>query len=670
MAFIGNEEQIRFLQERFKFLYGVLFVLMSVLLSRMVYLQMINGDQMRQYSEENRIKRVKIPAPRGMMFDRFGRLLVDNRPAFDVLITPQYLYESGKSKEVMERLAKLVRMPIAEVEKKLNKAKGQPAFLPVPIKENLSRDEVAELETWKIDMPGVQVEMAISRSNLAGDVGSNLYGYIGKVSTSELPILNTPTAGMRKYNLDDSVGKSGLEKQFEEYLRGIDGSELVEVDALGRSIQSKRKGRVLAQNQEEPSVPGKNLILSVDQDLQNAAVKGFGDKKGGLIAIDPRSGEVLAMVSRPSFDPAEFSRGIDQDLWQKLIADENHPLRDKTIQDHYSPGSTFKTITAIAALEEGVINKDTTFTCTGSINLGNRKVHCWKKEGHGTVNVVSALTHSCDVFFYRVAQKLSSVDQIAKWATHLGMGKKTGIEVAREVPGLMPTEAWKQQRFNVPWSPGETLYVAIGQSFVLTTTIQLANAYASIVNGGTLYKPHVLKGIQSEDGKLIKEFLPQVMQKTKLKPETIDLITQGLWGVVNAPGGTANWTHIPGMEWAGKTGTVQMVTQKADKMYGKSACGSLRPSQRHNGLFVGYAPVHNPTIVVAIVDEHDCGGGSHGAAPIAKEVIKTYLQKYYPDLYSDKAIAERIALEKEQAKAAKKAGLVVPKVNSSSGDDE
>ncbi|NDF14056.1 penicillin-binding protein 2 [bacterium] len=607
MSFIGNEEQIRYLQERFRLVYGFLFIGVAILASRMVYLQVINGEQMRQYSEENRIKRVKITAPRGMIFDRFGKLLVDNRPAFNVQITPQFLNESGKSKEVLEKLSLLIKMPVPEIMKRIQKPK-QPSFMPVIIKDNLTRDEVAELETWKIDMPGVQVEMAISRSNLANDIGSNLYGYIGKVSQTELPQLNQVSS--RKYLLDDYVGKSGLEKEFEEFLRGIDGSELVEVDALGRSIESARsKGRVLSQPQVEPSVPGKNLVLSIDEDLQQAAVRGFGPKNGGLIAIDPRNGEVLAMVSRPSFNPADFSRGIDPELWTRLIADENHPLRDKTIQDHYSPGSTFKTITAIAALEEGVIAKDTTFSCSGSINLGNRKVHCWKKDGHGSVNVVSALTHSCDVFFYRVAQKLKSVDDIAKYAFHLGLGKKTGIEVGREVPGLIPTEAWKQQRFNVPWSPGETLYVAIGQSFVLTTTIQLANAYASLVNGGTLFKPHVLKQIQSEDGKIIKEFAAQILDKTKLRQETIDLVTQGLWGVINIPGGTAFSQHIPGMEFAGKTGTVQVVTQKAEKIYQK--CENLRYNQRHHGVFVGYAPIKNPSIVVAVVAEHACSG-SHG----------------------------------------------------------
>lgn len=652
MSFIGNEEQIRFLQERFKFAYGILIIGVLILLSRMAYLQILNGEQMKQYADENRIKRVKIMAPRGMIYDREGKLLVDNRPAFDVLVTPQYLTDSKRYHEVLSLLSKLIKIPMSEIDKKMQKAKKQPSFMPVPIKENLTRDEVAELEAWKIDMPGVNVEMAIQRTNLDGDVASHLYGYIGKVSQAELAFVNSKSSS-KKYSLDDIIGKSGLEKRFEDDLRGVDGSELVEVDVLGRSIQSNRakKGRLLVQNKQEPPIPGKNLVLTVDQDLQKAAIRGFGEKNGGLIAIDPRNGEVLAMISRPSFDSTDFSRGINPELWNKLIADENHPLRDKTIQDHYPPGSTFKPITAIAGLEEGVINKDTIFHCSGSINIGNRVVHCHKKTGHGNVDVVSALTQSCDVFFYRVAQKLKSVDDIAKWAFHLGFGHLTGIELARETPGLIPTEAWKMKRFNQPWNPGESLYVAIGQGFVLSTTIQLANAYAALVNGGTLYRPHVLKKIQSVDGKTISEPEPFILDKTALKPETVDLVTQGLYGVVNSPHGTAHSQMIPGMDFGGKTGTIQVVSIKADKIF--QSCMNLKPSQRHHGAFVGYAPIKNPSIVVAVIAEHACSG-SRGAAPIAREVIKTYLEKYYPDLYGPRAIAERLSKNKaNQSKPAK-----------------
>ncbi len=649
MAFIGNEEQVRELQDRFRYIYIFLFLGVATLSARMVFLQIFNGEQMRQYAEENRIKRVKIQAPRGMIFDRFNRLLVDNRPAFDVSITPQYFKESKNQTEVISRLSQILKLTPEEIMKRLTKGKVQASFMPITIKENLTRDEVAELETWKLDLAGVSVDVAIQRTNLNGDIASHLLGYVGRVSPQELPRLNEEAA--RKYVLDDTVGKSGLEKEYENTLRGIDGSELVEVDALGRSvIKSGASGHVLTQNREVPSIPGKNLVLTIDQDLQNAAVRGFAEKTGGLIALNPKNGEVMAMVSRPSFDPTGFSRGIDANVWQKLVADENKPLRDKTIQDHYSPGSTFKVITAIAGLEEGVIDENSTFNCSGSIQMGNRTVHCHKKEGHGNINVVTALSKSCDVFFYRMSQKLKSVDEIAKWAFRMGFGQKTGIELGREVPGLVPTEEWKMKRFNVPWSPGETLYVAIGQGFMLSTTIQLANAYASLINGGTLFRPHLLKAVESAEGQTLKEFTTHVRDRTNLNPKTVELIKQGLWGVVNDPGGTAYSQHIPGMEFAGKSGTVQVISIRADKIYAK--CINLPYKQRHHGVFVAYAPINDPSIVVAVVAEHACGG-STGAGPVAREVVKTYLQKYYPDVYSDQAIALRIKEAKDRSKAGK-----------------
>ncbi len=484
MAFLGQEEQIREFQERFKYLYAILFIGLGILLSRMVYLQVLKGDEMRQYSEENRIKKVKIASPRGMIFDRNRTLLIDNRPAFDLEIIPQYfkLSSAEEKAETFHHLSRILKMPESELQAILDKAKGQPSFLPVKIKTDLARDEVAEIESWKISMPGIQVEQEIKRTNIFGDVASHLLGYIGEVNTSELQQLNK--SGSR-YKLGDSVGKYGLEQRMEDVLRGQDGEKLVEVDAYGRIKLERGKSRVLQNAAEKQAVPGKNLILSIDQDLQLAATQAFGDKVGGLVAIDPRSGEILAMISRPSFDPTAFSRGIPPQLWSQLLNNEHRPLRDKTIQDHYSPGSVFKIVTAIAGLEEGVIDTKSRIGCSGKIAVGNRLYHCHKKGGHGDVNVVSAITESCDIFFYRVAQKLG-VDKIAKWATYLGLGRRTGINLAREVPGLIPTEAWKQKRFGQEWNGGETLSVAIGQSYVLTTAIQLANLYASIANGGTV----------------------------------------------------------------------------------------------------------------------------------------------------------------------------------------
>jgi penicillin-binding protein 2 len=644
MAFLGQEEQIRELQDRFRYLYAAVFIGLGLLVSRLVFLQILSGEKMRQYSEENRIKRVKVAAPRGMIFDRNKTLLIDNRPAFDLEVIPQYLKESKQTKQVVARLSTLVHMSETEINEILDKARFQPSFMPVKIKTDLSRDEVAEIESWKIEMPGVEVREEIKRTNIYGEIASHLLGYIGEVNSTELPVLNK---GLTKYKLGDNVGKFGLEQRLEETLRGIDGEELKEVDALGRIKLDKGKGRVLDANSTKNATPGKNLILTIDQDLQLAANKAFGNHIGSVVAIDPRSGEILAMLSRPSFDPTEFSRGISPAIWNRLLSNPNHPLRDKTLQDHYPPGSTFKTLTAIAGLQEGVIDENTTFNCTGSMRLGNRTVHCWSKHGHGNMNVVSALTQSCDVFFYKLALKLKSVDDIARWAFKFGLGTKTGINLAREVPGLIPTEEWKQKRFNQPWNTGETLNVAIGQGFVLTTALQLANMYATIANGGTLYKPFIVKEVESNEGQKLQEFKPQVVGSVQISEKTEDLINQGLWGVVNSPHGTAYASRLSGIDFVGKTGTAQTIRLNADKLYGK--CESWKFQDRHNALFVGFAPLKNPVIAVAVIGEHACHGAS-SAAPIAKAVIKTYLEKYYPEIYGEKAISTRMTQSKNQGK--------------------
>ena len=636
MAFLGQEEQIREFQDRFKYLYAALFIGLGLLVCRLVYLQVFKGEQMRLFSEENRIKRVKVAAPRGMIFDRNHTLLIDNQPDFDLEIIPQYLKGSGQGKKVVATLSRILKTPEKDIQGILDKAKSQPSFMPVKIKTDLSRDEVAQIEVRKIDMPGVEVKEEIKRTNIYGDIAAHLLGYIGEVNSSELPVVNRK--GMR-YRLGDSIGRFGLEQRMEEFLRGMDGEDVREVDALGRIKLDRKRNRVLQTNLGKPAVPGKNLILTIDQDLQKVATEAFGDKIGSLVAIDPRNGEILAMLSRPSFDPTSFSRGISTSVWNKLLNNDNHPLRDKTIQDHYSPGSPFKIVTAIAGLEEGVIDEHTKFHCPGVIKIGNRMYHCHSRQGHGEVDVVRAITQSCDVFFYRVAQKLKSVDDIAKWATILGLGQKTGINLKGEVPGLIPTEGWKRKRFNQPWNAGETATVAIGQSFVLTTVVQLANLYAALGNGGIRYRPFVVKRIESEDNEVLKEFHPEVLSTISLNPKTVELVNKGLWGVVNSPFGTAYSQRLPGMNFVGKTGTSQVIRIAADKIYQK--CEAMRFKDRHHGVFIGFAPVENPVIAVAVLGEHACHGAS-GAAPIARAVIKKYLEKAFPEQYGEKVLAAKL----------------------------
>lgn len=669
MSFLGQEQQVREFQDRFRYLYAALGLAFIVLTLQLINLQILQGDSLRDASEENRIKRVKIAAPRGMIFDRTRQLLLDNRPAFDLEIVSQYLRDSGKTAETLALISRIIKMPVTEIENTLERAKHQAPYMPIKLKTDLSRDEMAELKSWQIAMPGVSVEMEIKRTNVYGDVAAHMLGYIGEVSPTELPRLNTPTQ-LQRYKLGDSIGKFGLEQKLEDLLRGEDGEEWVEVDALGRRKLEKYHGRLIAENKGKPAVPGKNLTLTIDQDLQMAAVQAFGDKVGSLVAIDPNTGEILAMLSRPSFDPTEFSRGIPAALWSKLLENENKPLRDKTIMDHYSPGSVFKTITAIAGLQEGVIDENTKFRCTGSLKLGNRSYHCWKKEGHGDVGVTDALTKSCDVFFYRVAQKLKSVDDIATWAFHLGLGKKTDINLPRETSGLIPTESWKKRRFGQEWTAGETLSVAIGQSYVLTTALQLANTYASIANGGTFYRPFLIKSVETLDGQPVSETKPEILDQTRLSPKTYELVKKGLWGVVNTPNGTAFAQRIPGVDFVGKTGTVQVMSLAANKIYQK--CENMKFKQRHHGMFAGFAPVDQPKIAVAVVAEHACHGAS-GAAPVARAVIKKFLEKYYPNDFGDKSVAERIKARGESASVAPARASdeedVVPEVRNSSMEE-
>lgn len=623
MAFIGQEEQIREFQERFKFVYAVLFLCMCLLSSRLVYLQILKGGQMRQYSEENRLRKIKIAAPRGMIFDRNNTLLIDNRLDFDLQIIPQYLKESRQGPQVIARLAKILKMRPEKIFHQLERAKLQPSFTPVKIKTNLTRDEVAQVEIWKMDMPGVEIKEEIKRTHIFKDIAAHLLGYIGEVNSSEVA---TAHPLFSKYRLGDNIGRFGLEQRMESVLRGVDGEEIKEVDALGRAKLEKKNGRILRHIQSRPPVPGKNLVLTIDQDLQQVATEAFGDRTGALVAIDPRNGAILAMLSRPSFDPTSFSRGIPKAIWNQLLNDESHPLRDKTIQDHYSPGSTFKVITAIAALEEGVIDENTTFHCSREMKIGNRLFHC--TSHHGEVNLVRAITQSCNIFFYRAAMRLSSVDDLSKWASLFGLGKKSQINLAGEVQGLIPTVGWKQKKLGQAWNPGETAAVAIGQSFVLVTTLQLANLYAALGNGGTLFRPYIVKQIDSAGGGSLEVTQPEVLKTITLQPKTSQLIKQGLWNVMNTPSGTGYSQRLPDANLAGKTGTSQVIRFTAEKLFQK--CESKRFKDRHHATFVGFAPVDNPTIAIAVIGEHLCHG-STGAAPVARAVIKKYLEKYFPE---------------------------------------
>jgi len=336
------------------------------------------------------------------------------------------------------------------------------------------------------------------------------------------------------------------------------------------------------------------------------------------------------MVSRPSFDPSQFSRGLTPEYWRSLIQNKENPLRDRNIQEHFSPGSTFKAITGIAAFEEGEIDENTEVFCTGSFRLGRKVYHCWKKEGHGQTNLVKAIRESCNVFFQKAANRMD-IDAIAKYAKAFGMGERTGISLPREVTGLIPTKEWKKKRFGQEWQAGETLSCAIGQSYVLASTIQMAVSYAAIANGGKIYRPYVVKDIYDTQGELIKTFTPELLSSIKLKnSKTLKFVREGLFQVVNNPKGTAFYRRGQGILMAGKTGTSQVKGASADKVYMK--CENMDYESRHHGLFVGFAPYDNPKIAAAAIVEHGCHGSS-AATPVVEAVITQYMKKYHPQMY-------------------------------------
>jgi penicillin-binding protein 2 len=620
---LSGRDEARIYEPRYRFLYIAVLLFLLVMVARLWHLQLYNGRLFKAYAEKNRMWQEKDFAPRGMIFDRNGKLLVDNKLAFDVVIRPQYL-EGGD--QIINKLSDFLGMAPADIKFKLAKASKLPLFYPIVIAQDVDRDKVALVESNKVFMPGVDVLVRNKRTYLYGDSMSHVIGYIGEVSKPEINKLNTTyDMSNRKLGLGDYIGKYGLERVWDLELRGYDGAKYVVVDSSGRMKNEDESRALFGDLPSSRSEPGRNLMLTIDNDLQQIAYKYFkdGNRKGAVIAIDPRSGEVLVMLSYPSFDPTVFSSGVTTEMLKEVQSNPFRPFYNKTIQDHYAPGSTFKPFVALSGLEEGAIDENSKTTCLGRLFFGNRYFHCHKKQGHGAMNLHNALVQSCDVFFYKLGIKLG-VDKVYKYAYQLGLSQKSGIDLPEERPGLMPSSAWKLRRTGVKWMPGEDLSMAIGQGYDLVTPIQLANAYAGMATG-VVYRPHVLKKIEDVDGSLIYETKPDIRHKLNMKPKSKELLMKALWGVVNEGSGTAWWYRLPGLDMAGKTGTVQLAGISEKDIYKK--CENLEEIKRYHGWFVGFAPYDQPEIVVAVIAEHSCHGSS-GAAPLARDIVKAYYDKY------------------------------------------
>ena len=556
-----------------------------LLIMRLWQLQILQGSEYRKLSEANRLRVTTIPAPRGIIFDRNGIPLVRNSPYYYASLIPD---EFNKDKVYL--LSKVLNIPSEEILEKIN-TKGLSPFVPVRLKQGLSFREVAYLESRRSDFPGLIIEVEVSREYIYGDVGSHLIGYLGKLNLSQ-----SKDPALKDVPPEAFVGQWGAEMLFDRSLRGIPGKTVIEVDALGREI------RLL---QEKPPIKGRDIMLSVDINLQKEAEKAFGEKAGAFVAIKPGTGEILGMLSKPSFDPNLFARGISYVEWRDLTHNRGKPMLNRAFQSQYPPGSTFKIVTAIAALEEGVISPETRVDCRGGISYGRWHFGCWRKHGHGIVSMHRAIVESCDVYFYEAGKRVG-IDKIYDYATSLGLGKETGIELGKERKGLIPNTNWKLKNKKIPWFLGETFNTAIGQGYVAVTPLQLAVMTGTIANGGNLYKPLLIKDAQ-----------PIILGKAKVRPQTLEIIKKGLSGVVNEQGGTGWAAKSQIVSIAGKTGTAQVVAIKK---------GSQNPHEmfRDHAWFIAFAPVDKPEIALAVFVEHG-GHGGGAAAPIAKRAIEGYM---------------------------------------------
>lgn len=542
-----------------------------------------------ELAERNRIKTVPLLAPRGKILDRDGRVIVDNHLAWEVRLGRENL-----KPEHIDAIAMGLHLDADEIRAKLRRFASRPSYVPITIKQELTPGELSFVEAHRDQQTFPELELIQHEGRLypRNGLAAHVIGYVGEVSEQEL---DSPE--FAKYSQGDVVGKFGLERQYNDTLIGIDGQKRVVVDSMGRERQ------VL---DDVEATPGHSLQLTLDLDLQAVAELGLEGKRGAVVALDPRNGEVLAMVSRPAFDPNLFATRIRSDDWKSLTSDPNNPLMNRAIQAQFAPGSTFKPIVTIAALETHTIDENFTVHCAGGASFFGHFYHC--DEKHGTLDLHRAIVKSCDTYFYTVGNKVG-IDPIAEYAQMAGYGKKTNIDLPGEMEGVMPSTKWKLRTLREKWHAGETISVAIGQGNVQVTPIQMAAAIGGIGMGGTWYKPHLVKTAAA----------PEPVRRAEFRPDTIQAVISGMCGVVNE-GGTGSSAQIPGIVVCGKTGTAQRVSLDLAKS-GKAG-GDLA---KENGWFVGFAPRENPEIVVVALWE--ASGHGYLSAPIVRDVIKAYFDK-------------------------------------------
>jgi len=599
--------EARRLNVRILVIQALLGAVLVVYLLAFWYLQVVKVDHYRRLSDSNRLRRVTIMPLRGVIKDSENRVLANSRIAFNIRLDREKVPEM---QAFLPRLAGILGIPETTLRERLAKYRGRPAFEPVILKEDVDLAEAAYIESRRLELPMLSVEVESRRNYLYGPLAAHALGYVGEVSEDQIKA--DPSAA---YDLGEIVGKAGVEKQYDSGLKGVKGWKQVVVNSFGREIQEIEEGR--------KSNPGRALRLSIDLDLQRALEEAYADEAGSAVFLDPHSGAVLAMISRPAFDSNVFSRRFSQDTWEGLVRDPRHPLQNRVSLSKFAPGSVFKIIMSIAALEEGIATPARADHCTGSWRFGDKTFQCWaiRKGGHGYLKMREAIIQSCNVYFYRLGNEMG-IDRISKWAHRFGFGEPTGIDLPHEEAGTVPDPEWKKRANprDPVWHPGETISVSIGQGALEVTPIQMAVFAAAIGNGGTLYRPHLVLSREVREGVEEDEHQDYVVRRIDMKAKTLEVIKDAMWGVVNDEG-TGGRARIAGRDICAKTGTAQVFKASRDVDADK-----LPKERRDHAWFVGFAPRDDPKIAWAVFVQNGGHGGTT-AAPIARAVLERFFGK-------------------------------------------
>jgi len=574
-------------------LVGAMFALLA---TAYWYIQIVRGDYYYALSENNRIRSVRITAPRGYVLDRHGRVLVDSEPAYTLHL---YRREAQDLNASIDLAVSVLKLPQEQVRARVERGLRDPEFLPIPIAQNLGIEEVASIEARALEHPEFAVTVSQRRLYTRGASAAHALGYLSEVNAEQI------RTGENGYRLGDWIGQKGIENEYEKLLAGVNGERRVIVDSHGREIASE--GRIEAR-------PGQNLFLTLDLDLQEIAEDYFRERVGSAIAMDPETGEILALVSSPSYDPNWFTRRVSLKEWSGLLSDSRHPLENRAIQNTFSPGSVFKIFLAYGALARGLVDPGERVFCPGHADFYGRTFQCHSKEGHGWVNLRNAIKVSCDVYFYNLGKRLG-IDRISEIAASFGFGDPTGVDMPYEKEGLVPTEQWALQKRHARWYPGETISVAIGQGPLLVTPLQVARALSALVENGRLPTPHLFLASQDPRTGQRLRYRAEVRQGPTLEASRAAIVKDGMWAVLNEPGGTAFSSRVPGLEAAGKTGTTQVIGREST-----IRAGAQRSKLEDHAWFAGFAPVDHPQIVVVVFVENG-GHGSSAAAPLARQLL-------------------------------------------------